>query len=380
MVPYVINTILSCFFVFLGTRKETRKKNVNVWIILAILIPSILAGARDYTVGTDTLVYGVPIFDYALQTDFEHFINNVWGGDFLYNIFVYFISTLTNDVFWLFFLIEVTILFFTYKSLDQYELGKYTWIGFLVFHLLFYSFTLNLMRQFICISIEVYAFKYIKQHKLIRYSLMCVILFFVHKTALLGLLIYPMYRIVFEGYFDLYRIRIKTESLKFGMKILMCLCVCASIVFAQELIIFINELFDGAFHAQVREIQGSFNFVIKILLYMLPILFVLLFYSKDILQNQVEFKFFVFLIVLYVLFWQLQGTSRESYRVGLLFGYFLVIAVPLLIKNISMFRDKTLVFLFLTVIMIAFYCDYFIFSLYNETYPYTSELLGIVYN
>lgn len=378
MVPYVINTTLSCLFVFLGTRDETHKKKINIWVVLAIFIPAILAGARDYTVGTDTLVYGVPFFDYALKTDFQHFVNNIWGGDLLYNISVYFVSILTNDVFWLFFLIETTILFFTYKSLIQYELGRYTWIGFLVFHLLFYSFTLNLMRQFICISIEVYAFKYIKQHKLTIYCLICMILFFVQKTALLGLLIYPMYRIISEGYFDLYRVRVKTETLKLVVKILIVACVCITIVFGRDLIIHINELFDGAFFSQVQNIGDSFNFVIKILIYMLPILFVLLFYSKSISQNQKDFEFFVFLIVLYVLFWQLQGISKESYRVGLIFGYFLVIAIPLLIKNIVLFREKVLIFLFLTAIMIVFYFDYFVVNLYNETYPYTSELLGIV--
>ena len=60
MIPYVICTALSCFFIRVGTRESKRTKKINIRVILAIIIPSILAGARDISVGIDISVYGVP--------------------------------------------------------------------------------------------------------------------------------------------------------------------------------------------------------------------------------------------------------------------------------------------------------------------------------
>lgn len=373
MIPYIINTVLSCFFVYLGTREEKKRRRL-IWIILAIFIPSVLAGARDASVGTDTAVYGVPYFKYALNRNFENYMLTA-GGDTLWLLFVYGISRITTEVFWELFLIEVVIMFFTYNALRQYNLGKYTWVGFLVFHLMFYSFTLNLMRQFVCVSIVLYSFKFVKEHKLKQYLLICCILFFIQKTAIMAIVLYPMYHLIIGGYQSGFLKNIKFSYKKFMFKCLIIIGTCMVVLFASKWIPFISNLL-GTFTSQVKYLT-SYNFVWRILIYMLPLAIIMLIFEKNVSHNNSEFEFFNLLLIIYIVLWQLQGISRESYRIGFYFGYFIVISIPMLIKEMRKSSNRVIILGILFVIMIVFYLDYFVVHMYNETYPYTSTLLGI---
>lgn len=375
MIPYVICTILSCFFIRMGTRDNMKAKRINIWVILALLIPSILAGARDISVGTDTSTYGVPFFTYALQRSFESYMATA-GGDPLWLILVYGLSRLTANVFWELFLIEFAILFFTYKTLKQYDLGKYTWIGFLVFHMMFYSFTLNLMRQFVSLSILLYSFRYIKEHKWKRYFLICFILFFIQKASIIALFLYPIYHLTTGNYADRFMRKSGFPYSRFLFKCIIIVGACLVVVFSGELIVYVSNLF-GAFTAQVQYIEEGQTIVWRNLVYMLPLLAFMLIFGKGLAKRNPDFSFFTLLLVVYIILWQLQGISRESYRVGFYFGYYIIVSIPMLIKDIKKKDNRVGLFCLIFILMAAFYVDYFVVHLYNETYPYTSALLGI---
>lgn len=373
MIPYIANTMLSCLFVYLGTRNGTKK--INIWVILAILVPSILAGARDISVGTDTSIYGVPFFTYALNRSFKNYMVTA-GGDPLWLLAVYGLSRITADPFWELFLIEFIIMFFTYKALTQYDLGKYTWIGFLVFHLMFYSFTLNLMRQFVCLSVVLYSFKYVKQHKFKRYLLICCILFFVQKTAVMAIVLYPMYHLTTGNYENDFLKNRNIRHREFIFKMIIVGGTCLCVMFASQWIVYFSNLL-GSFSSQVNYLHGGYNFVWRILIYLLPLWALMLVFEKGIVPYNKDFSFFVLQMIIYMILWQLQGVSRESYRVGFYFGYFLIISIPTLIKELNSKSNRNITLCICVVIMGAFYIDYFVVHLYNGTYPYTSALLGI---
>lgn len=375
MIPYAICTILSCFFIRMGTSDSMKSKKINIWVILAILIPSILAGARDISVGTDTFTYGVPFFTYALQRSFESYMATA-GGDPLWLILVYGLSRLTTDVFWELFLIEFVIMFFTYKALKQFDLGKYTWIGFLVFHMMFYSFTLNLMRQFVSLSVLLYSFKYIREHKWKRYFLICFVLFFIQKTSVIASFLYPIYHLTTGNYEDKFMRKSRFPYSRFLFKCIIIVCACMVVVFSGELIVYVSNLF-GAFTSQVQYITESRTIVWRNLVYMLPLLALMLIFGKGLAKRNPDFGFFTLLLVVYIILWQLQGISRESYRIGFYFGYYIIISVPMLIKGIKKRDNRVALFCLILILMSAFYVDYFVVHLYNETYPYTSTLLGI---
>ena len=375
MIPYVISTFLSCFFIRLGTRDRMKNKRINIWIVFAIVIPSVLAGARDITVGTDTSIYGVPFFTYALQRSFESYMVTA-GGDPLWLLLVYGLSRITTEVFWELFLIEFVIMFFTYKGLKQYDLGRYTWIGFLVFHLMFYSFTLNLMRQFVCLSIVFYSFRFVKEHRWKTYFLICLILMLIHKTAVIAILLYPMYHLTTGTYEDRFMSKVRLPFKEYLFKMLVIMSACITVMFASKAIVYISNLL-GTFTSQVDYLTGSYNIVWRNPIYMLPLLAVALLYEKQVTKYNGDFSFFTLMLIVYIILWQLQGISRELYRVGFYFGYFLIVGIPLLIKNVRGRENRMILFSMIFILMVSFYVDYFVMHLYNETYPYTSQMLGI---
>lgn len=51
---YLIVFLISSFLFYIAAKRE---KKWNMTAIFAILIPSLLAGLRDLSIGTDTIVY-----------------------------------------------------------------------------------------------------------------------------------------------------------------------------------------------------------------------------------------------------------------------------------------------------------------------------------
>lgn len=373
MATYIINTFLSCLFVYLGTRKKNKKW--NIWVLLAIIIPCVVAGARDVTVGTDTSVYIRPLFSYATQvSSLERYINaSITEPGFL--LYVYAITKLTGSMFWVCFGIELWCMMFIYLSLIEHGSGKYTWIGFLTFHLLFYSFTLNLMRQFMGLSFGLYCFKYIKQHRLLKYYLsITAIVLLVHRMSFVFYITYPMYYFLtsneIQGAIGSFK-----RSYKTLFKLLIIVGTIFIIIFASKLMTIISYIF-GNYQGQIDNIQ-KFSIVWTNLVFMIPLSLPLILNQKYLISRCKDFDFYNTCFIVATILWQLQGLSRESYRVSFYFFYYIILMLPLLIKHLKSKSDRVIYLSYYIIGMSVYYYIYFVFQLFNNTYPYTSQMLGI---
>lgn len=165
-------------------------------LLLAILPPSLLAGFRDYSIGTDVSVYGNIWFNIAVKTpSFLNYINWATSSSigFLYALFNYVVARFTNNphffYFWYSF-IEIAIVVFTLKkNRDLVSLP----IGMAIFLFLFFNLSLNILRQGMSLVILLYGFSYIRQKNLIKYTICLLIAYLFHNTALIGILVYLIY-------------------------------------------------------------------------------------------------------------------------------------------------------------------------------------------
>lgn len=371
---YFASMIISCLFTYLGTRKND--KYLNIWIVLAIVIPCIVAGARDTSIGTDTMTYIVPLKNYANQVpNLARFMlyGNAEPGFLLY---VYFVTKWTNHLFWICFGIELFCMVFVYLALRDNGVGKYTWIGMLVFHLMFYSFTLNLVRQFMGLSVGLYSFKYIKSRKWKTYCFISILLtILIHRISFILLFIYPIYWLSVgktESTSIIYKFFRKYRKLS---RILIIFGACTVVLFAAQIITIVSVLFNR-FQGQVENIK-VFSITWTNLLFMFPFVIIFFMYRRPLIEKNPDFGFYNLALIISVILWQLQGLSKESYRVTFYFQYFLVLMIPLCIKNIRVRSNRFALLCIFTISMVAYYINYFVINLYNETYPYTSKLLGI---
>ena len=259
MSPYIIICILSCSCTFLATYKK-RKHDLNIWAVLAILLPCILAGARDANIGTDISFYGQPIFQYALRCG--SYLEGLRGTlvEPLFFTVVYIVSRFTDELFWALFSYQLLCIAFVYKALIDNDLGKYTWLGMFVYFMVFYNSTLNLMRQSISVAVLLYAFKYMKSRNIKAYLLLQLVSIGFHYTSIIGIVIFGIYLI---NSADDTRLRFLNKLL-FKYRTLFNIVIIAGtvavIILSQRLILLISQL-TGRYAGQKLGFHSVLDFV-----------------------------------------------------------------------------------------------------------------------
>lgn len=174
---YLINVIILYIVTTFAKSVEKKQKLLsNILLIIAILIPTIIAGLR-YNVGTD-------YFNYIAW--FEQYIdNNIYfsSKDLGFVFFIKFIQIFTRNYMWLFMIsaliINSLVLLFVKKNTKEYNLG-YT----LFFTLYSYYSSLNITRQWIAISIFLIALNFAFENKKIKSCILILLASTFHKTAL----------------------------------------------------------------------------------------------------------------------------------------------------------------------------------------------------
>ena len=83
MVPYVLMFGLSCLNFRLAYLLRKYKTIKIMFVLIGLLLPCVLAGARDNTIGTDVLVYGDAYLNYAQRyNSLSSFMNfDYLGGE-----------------------------------------------------------------------------------------------------------------------------------------------------------------------------------------------------------------------------------------------------------------------------------------------------------
>ena len=352
---------------------------------MAILLPSFLAGFRDSGVGTDMMVYGDKYFAYAKNISMAKFFA-ITGCEYGYGAFVYLVAYFTDKIFWMYFLTELIIISLVWKSFDEYINDRFKPFALLIYYFMFYSFSLNLMRQSIAMSILLYSFRFIRNQKKIPFLLCCVLAFLFHKTSIVGLTIYPIYQVCVTDNKGEYkqtnklkhkakRVELKHLIKKYRFIIIFFGIVIAILVVKNaKAIIAMLYLYFNDYHSIYYGLKGSGTSTIVYTSYMLLLL---LFTSYGIDHRKTCFLFYFLMFAMNIIMYQLKHVSNAAYRISLYFSFFLVILLPKVIQETKSPRNR-MFNMYVSFALINIYAyDYFVIRLYNETYPYTSKLLGI---
>lgn len=194
---FAISTIL------LASVELSKNKLIREFIsILAILLPAILAGCRDSSVGVDTGAYGISFFQSACLSDsfmefFKPYMTSITGEP-LFFLIIYIASRFTNNYHAGLFAYNLITIIFLYAGMKRYKklMNTPIWLGMLLYYLAFYNRTLNMMRQAIAISVVFYSVSYLFEKKFYKYIIWIIVAFGFHNSAIIGLLFLPMYLIL----------------------------------------------------------------------------------------------------------------------------------------------------------------------------------------
>ena len=116
-----------CSFLFLKL-SEIKLKGCpryvkQIFVIIGILLPTLLAAFRSVNVGTDVRVYGESVFNAAANaerfSDMD-FLSTWYQIEFGYRVLNFFVSRFTDNIVWLLGAIQLFILLFVYQALKYY--------------------------------------------------------------------------------------------------------------------------------------------------------------------------------------------------------------------------------------------------------------------
>lgn len=382
MIIYLIVFALSCFFTALAQRclKKMQKGEFLTFSIIAIILPVMLAALRDPGVGTDSAGYCTSIWSAVLQ--YRHFdvLMNLFNNDFfpeverIYLITNWLVSLFSEDIHTLFFVLNLLVIGFIYKAAYDNRHKAEMWQVMLLFQILFYSNSLNLIRQYIAVAIGTYAYKFLEKHDWKKLIFWTTIMFMWHSTTIVFIAL-----IFIDLLFNI-------QNKKAKKLVTAGICISMYILYTQfdNILIFtVNQgIIPSRFTAYLKQYSDETFLDTSSTLFSVIILFFylyLLVYLKN-KQNKPELKkFFIYKSI--ATFLNLTSLiSKFLFRMSYFFSnitdcIFLPRALFMLKqKSKSRYYIFSLSFVFLSI---ALWYFLYVKNGINQTVPYKSSILGI---
>lgn len=189
MEPYIFILIINLILSYIANICYDKKyKLVSVLSIsILVLVNVIFSGCRDFGVGIDTNVYIESYFKTAADLLSLKAFWNVEGFDKGFLLLAYVSNLFSNDAQSLLVVTSLFIQVFFYLALWQYKkvCNISIFVATLLFCIIFYCHTLNLMRQFCAISLLAFAFSLYIQGNRKLYLLLQVLAYFFHSTSVI---------------------------------------------------------------------------------------------------------------------------------------------------------------------------------------------------
>lgn len=379
---YLIAFVLSCLLIKIATSTND-KRIFYLFSVIGILLPCVLAGVRADTIGTDVRVYVEPMVEAAKQsTNIADFFTKRWyvswrykspkDYEIGYTLIVYFITKVFNSLPTVLFVIHLIILVPLYEGLLYFKEKIPVWFGLLVFYLLYFNLSLNMMRQWIAMAILLYALRYLIKNDVKKYAVAVAIGLLFHISAIIGVMIYFIFRYTtrqqcVSQYYKIGNYVVDASINKayviliIGMFVLMGLNIVT-------LLARLVGLSDYIYY-----ISGSIYFVPNQLLVRAPIAVLFLLNYRWVANQDELAPFWLSMIFLDLVSSQLTSISAYSFRISTLFSEYVIISVPLMIASVPRKGGmRTLMRLILLCYLIFYWWYFYVYIGNHATVPYIS--------
>ena len=369
MTIYLLVFLGSLLSLKVAEKKQNKKTIFFFWCAVAVLLPSVLAGMRAEGVGFDTALYGVVAYEYSLSHSLSDLLA-IYGNDSpLFYIIWYYNSSVFKTIFAqqfvLEFLIEILIVGSLVKLLNNKEI-KNVWVGFAVYLFVFYSYSLNIMRQSLALALVLFAIiVFLREKKILKYFICIIISMLIHTSGFLGFVIWILYTSYYSQFYQNTKRRFIYYSFMVGL-------VLAFLVGYTRILSFVSIFLPRYEHYASTNIKvrSTFDALTMFTMVALFIIISSLFLSRrnrksDFLQVLVIMGIPIFLINLY---------SNDTYRLSFYFLYCMIPLAPLKLyaNNASDNEKINIRFLKLVLVFVLMFFWYVMFVKWgtNKVIPY----------
>lgn len=201
MVPYLICFLFSSALIALSEYSLRRnKKTVAIFLgCAAVLTLSVMAGIRNYNVGTDIDFYILPF--YRRAQSYSASFQSLWNAN-IENVEVFFIilEYISANVFhsphFVMFVLSLLTNGFVYKGIIKQRERMSATFAWLTYCLIYFNVSLNLMRQSVSVAILFYLFSDLKKLNWKRVIFFTVFAGLFHVSGLIGFFFYAAYLMI----------------------------------------------------------------------------------------------------------------------------------------------------------------------------------------
>jgi hypothetical protein len=367
---YLVVFTFSIFLFYLAEKVQSIRIVHIPLLLMTLFLPSILAGYRDLTIGVDVLVYVEPLFRAARSyTTYSLFSDDYAGCEPLYKLLVYISASFSNKIAWLLFFQEFIIVYSVYYSYRQFKNTIPSYIFFIVYFLLFFHHSFNIMRQMLAMSFCLISFSFLLKHKLIKSFVAFLPALGFHSTAFIYLVVYPIF------YFA------NKKSIRV-IKIFMVVGICIPILLAlyiDNILIFLvsQNILSVKFIGYSTGLGLARNFGYTLLTNCVLLGFSVR-YSHMKIHNMEQYLLVIFIIFTCLILCPLGFFIHGLFSRCIFYFFFLfIIFIPM-----SLYKDKRIcipINLYILLVSFLLFCWYknTVFDNECRTIPYTSTILGI---
>lgn len=376
---YIVFFLISCCLIWLSEKSPSRNIG-KLLAFIAILLPCILAGMRADTIGTDVRVYVEPLYNAAKQsTSFSSYMNQSWFYIWRYKYvhdfeigfisLIYLIEKLGGSLGAVLFFIHVLIVAPIYLGLKKMNKPYPVCLGMLIFYLLFYNTSLNMMRQWIAMSILFYGLSYLIINEKKKYFISIVVACLFHTSALIGVAIYFLYM-----YSQKQREYIKIANFRLDgslapIKLFVYGCI---VLLSLNVIAVLLRAIGLAKYAGYIQGNGSIHLMPNQIIMRLPIIVLLVIRWKRMLAEDELTPFYGSMIVLDLLASQLISINVYAFRIASFFSEYNMLSYSALVYagNRKYRTNRYVTLFYVLAYMVYYWIYYYVITGTHATFPY----------
>jgi hypothetical protein len=364
--------VISTFFFHLAEKTLSVKTSIAhfVFLSVALLLPSIIAGCRDLTVGCDVLLYMEPGFRLARSCDsFSSFYEKI-PSEPLYRLLTYVTASCTENVGWLLFFTQFIITFLVYCS--AYKLRRQAPIYFfmIVYFLSSFHLGLNIAKQMLALSFCLLSFVHLLNHQYVKSILVFLPAWGFHNTAFIYLFVYPIFYLANK------QKNFALLSFKFAGVIIIIFLICN----LDDVLIFSvsNNLLGAKFFAYTSvRTKGQSYFPDTIFVYCIVLLTIV--HHVGIKKyDEKSFRLFECILFFCLMLCGIGYVSIFSaVRCMFYFLFLSVVFLPIMVYGKKKIYHSRGLYIFVLSFLLVYWLKTIVWSNYADVFPYSSETLHI---
>ena len=355
-----------------GTRNASRassKFSIFIYSIIALLPPIILAGIRNYTVGSDVDFYILRVFNSASMVEGNYLkLKEIEKFEPLYLLLNCITAKISHNSIAILTAIETTILLPIYIA--AMRMKKYFSPAFFMFiyYFTFYNDTLSIVRQGMALSFIMLALSYYIENRKLHCLIYLIISIGFHYSSIIGLFIPLLYKITQKYSF-------KEYYLRYIFMFIIILFMFTSLDYILLFLIFvgfINEKYI-IYTSQSEIFEGDLGLA-NIVLRFFIIVYILIYFYKN--KHIKDSSFFLFVIAIMDLIFSFSGLiTNHLSRISLYFKIVSCITLSYIYYNMNIYVTKTSIMVIkskvvISILIIVYWLYVYIHGNYNDTANY----------